>query len=371
MKARPLASDAPISDVRAHAFTIPTDAPEGDGTFTWDSTTLVLVELEAGGAVGLGYSYTSAAAAPLIREALAPVARGADAFDVQRLWCALQRAVRNIGRDGLAATAISAVDTAAWDLKAKLLGLSLTRLWGAVRDHVEIYGSGGFTTYDDEQLRRQMRGFVERDGCRRVKMKIGADPIRDPHRIHIATDAIAGARLMVDANGALGVKAALEFAEADLAELEVCWFEEPVSSDDLAGLARIRSRVPAAIEIAAGEYGYDLDYFRRMLDAGAVDVLQADVTRCGGYTAFFQIAALCEAHHTDLSGHCAPALHAPVAAAVPRLRHLEWFHDHVRIEHMLFEGAPIAQDGHVAVDPQRAGHGLAFKFQDAEAYRVA
>jgi L-alanine-DL-glutamate epimerase-like enolase superfamily enzyme len=371
MNTRALAIDAPISDVRAHAFTIPTDAPEGDGTFTWDSTTLVLVEIKAAGAVGLGYTYTSAAAAALIREALAPVARGADAFDVPRLWCALQRAVRNIGRDGLAATAISAVDTAAWDLKAKLLGLSLTRLWGCVRDRVEIYGSGGFTTYDDTQLSRQMRAFVERDGCRRAKMKIGADPVRDPHRIHVAADALAGAQLMVDANGALGVKTALELADSNLAELDVCWFEEPVSSDDLAGLARIRGSSPEGMEIAAGEYGYDLDYFRRMLDAGAVDVLQADVTRCGGYTAFFQVAALCEAHHADLSGHCAPALHAPVAAAVPRLRHLEWFHDHVRIEHMLFDGAPVAQDGHVAVDPQRAGHGLAFKFQDAETFRVA
>jgi L-alanine-DL-glutamate epimerase-like enolase superfamily enzyme len=144
-----------------------------------------------------------------------------------------------------------------------------------------------------------------------------------------------------------------------------------VSSDDLEGLSRIRARAPAGMEIAAGEYGYDLDYFRRMLDAGAVDVLQADVTRCGGYTAFFEVAALCEAHHIDLSGHCAPALHLPVAAATPRLRHLEWFHDHVRIEHMLFDGAPVARDGFVEADPSRAGHGLVFKFKDAERYRVA
>jgi L-alanine-DL-glutamate epimerase-like enolase superfamily enzyme len=364
-------ADATISDVRAHAFSIPTDAPEGDGTFRWDLTTLVVVEIEAADVVGLGYSYTSAAAAPMILQTLAPIARGADAFDVQRLWCALQRAVRNIGRDGLAATAISAVDTAAWDLKGKLLDLSLTRLWGSVRDRVEIYGSGGFTTYSDAQLSAQMRGFVEHDGCRCAKMKIGADPIRDPHRIQVAVDTLRGAQLMVDANGALGVKPALELAEAHLAELEVCWFEEPVSSDDLDGLSRIRSRAPAGMEIAAGEYGYDLDYFRRMLDAGAVDVLQADVTRCGGYTAFFAVAALCEAHHIDLSGHCAPALHLPVAAATPRLRHLEWFHDHVRIEHMLFDGAPVARDGVIQADPSRAGHGLVFKFKDAERYRVA
>lgn len=368
-RARP--SEAQISEVRAHAFVIPTDAPEGDGTFQWDSTTLVVAEVEAAGATGLGYSYTSAAAAPLIRDTLAPVLRGANALDATRLWGALQRAVRNIGRDGLAATAISALDTAVWDLKGKLLGLPLTRLWGVLRDRVEIYGSGGFTTYDDAQLGAQMRGFVERDGCKFAKMKIGADPDHDPHRIALAKDALDGARLMVDANGALGVKPALHLADTCLRDAGVCWFEEPVSSDDLAGLARIRARAPSGVEIAAGEYGYDLDYFRRMLESGAVDVLQADVTRCGGYTAFFQIAALCEAHHIDLSGHCAPALHVAIAASAPRLRHLEWFHDHVRIEHMLFEGAPVARGGHIRPDQDRPGHGLAFKFQDAEAYRVA
>jgi L-alanine-DL-glutamate epimerase-like enolase superfamily enzyme len=295
---------------------------------------------------------------------------GADPFDVPRLNGALQRAVRNMGRDGLAATAISAIDTAAWDLKGKLLGLSLTRLWGALRDRVEIYGSGGFTTYSDAQLRAQMQGFVERDGCRLAKMKIGAEPAQDPHRISVAKDALGDASLMVDANGALGVKPALDLSEHCLAPADVCWFEEPVSSDDLAGLARIHTGAPSGIEIAAGEYGYDLDYFRRMLEARAVDVLQADATRCGGYTEFLKAAALCEAHHTDLSAHCAPALHLCVAAAAPRLRHLEWFHDHVRIEHMLFDGAPVARDGRLAPDVERPGHGLAFKFKDAEPYRV-
>lgn len=364
-------SEAEVGAVRAHAYVIPTDAPEGDGTFKWDSTTLVVVEVDAAGATGLGYSYTSAAAVRVIHDTLAPVACGANALDAPRVWGALQRAVRNIGRDGLAATAISALDTAVWDLKGKLLGLPLTRLWGALRDSVEIYGSGGFTTYDDAQLAAQMRDFVEHDGCIFAKMKIGADPERDPHRIALAKEALGDALLMVDANGALGVKPALNLADSCLREAGVCWFEEPVSSDDLAGLARIRARAPSRIEIAAGEYGYDLDYFRRMLESGAVDVLQADVTRCGGYTAFFQVAALCEAHHLDLSGHCAPALHLPVAASATRLRHLEWFHDHVRIEHMLFDGAPVARDGHIRPDPDRPGHGLAFKFQDAEAYRVA
>ena len=123
------------------------------------------------------------------------------------------------------------------------------------------------------------------------------------------------------------------------------WFEEPVSSDDLDGLRQVRERAPPTMEIAAGEYGYTLDYFRRMLEAGAVDVQQADATRCGGVTGFMQAAALCEAHHVDLSAHCAPALHRHLGCAAPRFRHLEWFHDHVRIEQMLFDGAPEPHDG--------------------------
>ena len=156
---------------------------------------------------------------------------------------------------------------------------------------------------------------------------------------------------------------------ARFADQKVGWFEEPVSSDDLRGLREIRKRAPAGMDIAAGEYAYTIYYVRAMLEAEAVDVQQADVTRCGGVTAFLQIGALCEAFQIDLSGHCAPALHLHVACAVPRLRHLEWFHDHVRIEHMLFDGAPIPEGGVIRPDFSRPGNGLAFKHQDADALR--
>jgi L-alanine-DL-glutamate epimerase-like enolase superfamily enzyme len=99
--------------------------------------------------------------------------------------------------------------------------------------------------------------------------------------------------------------------------------------------------------------------------------LQADATRCGGTTGFLQIGALCEAHHIDLSAHCAPAMHRHVACAVPRLRHIEWFHDHVRIEQMLFDGAPVARDGAIEPDLGRPGNGLALKRKDAERFRVS
>jgi len=364
-------ASARIAAVRASAYKIPTDKPEADGTFRWDHTVLVLVEADAGGKTGIGYSYTGAAAVPLIAGLLADAVKQCDAADPPRAWRAMNDKVRNVGRDGLAATAISAVDVALWDLKAKLLDEPLARLFGRYRDEVPIYGSGGFTTYSDEEMRAQLSRWIEKDGCRWVKIKVGSDPERDPHRVRVAKSAIGENKLFVDANGAYAVKQALSLARLFADEADVRWFEEPVSSDDLSGLAYLRERAPSAIEIAAGEYGYDTDYFRTMLSAGAVDVQQADATRCGGYTGFLQVAALCEAHHVPLSGHCGPAVHLPVACAAPRLRHLEWFHDHVRIEHMLFDGAPVARDGAIRPDLTRSGHGLAFKFQDGERFRVA
>ncbi|WP_091714123.1 enolase C-terminal domain-like protein [Methylobacterium phyllostachyos] len=362
-------TDPMIGTVRARAFTVPTDAPEADGTFAWDTTTLVVAEIEAGGETGLGYSYTDASIVPLITKTLAARLSGLPALDIPRANAVLWGAVRNLGRSGLAATAISALDTALWDLKARLLGLPLASLFGRARERAEIYGSGGFTSYDDRQLREQLAGWVEQDGCRAVKMKIGRQPERDPARMAAAKAAIGAAHLFIDANGAFTPKRAVAVARA-AEPFGVAWFEEPVTSDDPAGMASVRAAAPAGMEIAAGEYAYTLDDLRGLLAAGAVDVAQADVTRCGGYSGFLKIAALCEAAHIDLSGHCAPALHLPVAVAAPHFRHLEWFHDHVRIERMLFDGAPKARDGAIAPDLTRPGHGLILKTPDADAYAV-
>jgi L-alanine-DL-glutamate epimerase-like enolase superfamily enzyme len=365
----PSPARVPVTALRVQAFRIPTDFPEADGTFAWDATTLVLVELGAGGQTGTGYTYSDASIVKLIHDTLGACVLDANAWDTGALWIRMQRQVRNLGRAGLAATAISAVDCALWDLKAKLLGVPLVQLLGARRTHVPIYGSGGFTTYDDKQLSEQLARWVGEDGCRWVKIKVGTHPEKDPARVETARLAIGDAGLFVDANGALSVKSALHYAQQFAAQ-GVEWFEEPVSSDDRAGLAALRERVPPAMEIAAGEYGYTLDDFRLLLETRAVDVLQADVSRCGGVTGFLQVAALCDAFHIPLSAHCAPALHLHVASAVPRLRHQEWFHDHVRIEAMLFEGAPQPSNGAIAPDMTRSGCGLEFRHRDAQRYVI-
>jgi L-alanine-DL-glutamate epimerase-like enolase superfamily enzyme len=360
--------DTPVGSITARAYTIPTDAPEADGTYAWRETTLVVVTVGAGGRTGLGYTYSASAAASLVLGALANAVRGHSPFDIQLCHRLMVTAVRNVGRSGVAATAISAVDAALWDLKAKLLDLPLAALLGCARVQVPIYGSGGFTSYDDLQLSRQLAGWVEREGCRAVKMKIGSHAEDDLRRVRTAKEAIGDATLFVDANGAYSVKKALSLADGFAADAEVGWFEEPVSSDDLDGLARVRAGAPSCMDIAAGEYSYNLDDVRHMLAKRAVDVQQVDASRCLGITGFLRAAALCDAHHIDLSGHCAPALHLHVGCAVPRLRHLEWFHDHVRIEHMLFDGAPVGKNGAIEPDMSRPGLGLEFKHQDAERF---
>ena len=360
---------APVSAVRAAAYTVPTDAPEADGTYAWTSTTLVLAEVDAGGCTGIGYTYADTATATLVRDHLARVVTGGDALDNARLWCAMVQSIRNLGRPGIASMAIAAVDNALWDLKGKLLDVPVVVLLGAVRDRVPVYGSGGFTCYDDRTLSDQLGRWAER-GIASVKMKVGSDAARDPERVAVARRAIGAATaLFVDANGAYARKQALALAGA-FQEEGVTWFEEPVSSDDLEGLRLVRDRGRAGMEVSAGEYGYDLPYFERMLAAGAVDVLQADATRCAGITGFMRVGALCEARCLPLSSHCAPALHVHPACACGPLRHVEYFHDHARIEAMLFDGAPAPVQGRLAPDRTRPGLGLDFRSADAERYRT-
>jgi L-alanine-DL-glutamate epimerase-like enolase superfamily enzyme len=350
-----------VESLRATACTIGVDAPggsESDGTLEWDATTIVLVEAHAGEVAGHGYTYGDPVVADLIERKLAPAVRGSDAMAVERAWQAMAREVRNLGRPGIAAHAISAVDVALWDLKARLLGLPLFELLGAVREQVAIYGSGGFCSYSDAELAGQLGGWAGQ-GIDRVKMKIGRDPAADEHRVAVARQAIGpDVELMVDANGAWTVPQALAAVSAWRERHEITWVEEPVSSDDLRGLREIRDRAPAGVAVAAGEYGYTPDYHARMLDAGAVDVLQADATRCGGITGMLNVGAQCVARQVPLSAHTCPAIHAHVGCALAPLIHVEYFHDHARIERLLFDGAPQPHDGALAPDPSRPGLGI-------------
>jgi L-alanine-DL-glutamate epimerase-like enolase superfamily enzyme len=358
-----------ISRLTVSCYTVPTTLPESDGTLKWDKTTMVLVEVEAGGVAAFGYSYADAATGKLIETLLKKIVEGRNAFDIPGAHAAMRKHVRNLGGPGISAMAISAVDNALWDLKAKLLGISLLDLLGAAVDSISVYGSGGFTSYTHRELEEQLGGWA-REGLRAVKMKIGREPDKDVERVRIARQAIGHeVDLYVDANGAYSRKQALEQAEKFI-PMGVHWFEEPVSADDLEGLRLLRDRGPAGMDIAAGEYGYESYYFRHMLDAGAVDVLQADATRCGGITGFLEAAALCGSHGMPFSFHCAPALHAAPSCAIPFFKTGEYFFDHARIERMFFDGVPEPVDGKLKPDRSRSGFGFDLKRKEMERYAI-
>jgi L-alanine-DL-glutamate epimerase-like enolase superfamily enzyme len=355
-----------VDSVGTHTYTIPTDKPEQDGTLDWDSTTILVVEAKGGGETGVGWTYGPAVVADLVSEKLASTIEGRSALDVQGAWAAMNRALRQAGQVGIAAMAISAVDVALWDLKARLLDVPLCSLLGRYHEGVPIYGSGGFTSYSNDELQRQLAGWVEQ-GITRVKMKV-RDSRREPTRVAAAREAIGpDTELFVDANGAYSRRQAMEMAEA-FAEYGVSWFEEPVSSDDLTGLRQIRERTPAGMQVAAGEYGWDLYYFERMLEAEAVDVLQADVTRCGGITGLLGADRLCKSRAMPLSAHCAPAIHAHACCACEKIVHLEYFHDHTRIEAMLFDGTLDPEHGVLRPDLSRPGLGVELKRDEAERF---
>lgn len=356
-----------IRDLSVAAYTIPTDFPESDGTLAWEATTIVLVHAHAGDQTGLGYSYADLATARLISQTLIPLIRGRNAMNIPGCWSAMRQAIRNLGRPGVCSMAIAAVDVALWDLKAKLLNLPLATLLGVAQSSVPVYGSGGFTSYSIPQLQAQLGGWVE-SGMGAVKMKIGRDPDHDLERVAAARAAIGPhAALYVDANGAYSRQLALRMAER-FAALEVSWFEEPVTSDDLEGLRLLCDRAPAGMDIAAGEYGYDLIYFRRMLASGAVTVQQADASRCAGISEFLRVGALCDAANLPMSAHTSPALHLHPCCALSRLRNIEYFYDHARIETLLFEGAIQPVRGVLHPDLSRPGIGMEFKSQDAKRY---
>ncbi len=358
-----------IKELKVSAYKIPTDAPESDGTIEWNSTTMVLVEINAGDKCGLGYTYADISSAFFIEKNLGKIVVGRNVMDVPWISKCMVDSVRNNGNCGIIAMAISAVDNALWDLKAKVLDLPLALLLGKVRNDCPIYGSGGFTSYSIDRLQSQLSGWCQQ-GIKQVKMKIGRHPAEGMNRVAKAREAIGNdCALFVDANGAYDARQALEMA-MKFSELDVSWFEEPVPSSDLRGLNFIRDHAPHRMNIAAGEYGYNLPYFEQMMDAESVDVLQADATRCGGISTFLKAGHACEAHQLPFSSHCAPSLHLHAALSLPAFFTAEYFYDHVRIEEMLFDGVPKPIDGALHADLSRPGLGLEFKQKDAQKYKL-
>lgn len=362
----------PVEKVATGTYTVPTNQPESDGTLEWQATTMVTAEIRAGGTTGLGWTYASRASQTVIEDLLSEAVVGTDLLDMAASHERMVRACRNVGRPGAVSCAISAVDIALWDCKARHLGVPLADLFGRCADGVPIYGSGGFITYDEETARAQLEQWVGDWEIPLVKIKIGeawgTRPERDLARTAFARAVIGdNVGLFVDANGGYSRKQAVRIGREMAVTSDISWFEEPVSSDDLTGLRVVRDAL--AVDVAAGEYGYDEAYLARMIAAEAVDCLQIDVTRCGGYTSWLRAAAVAGAQGLEISAHCAPNLHAHVGLSVPHLRHIEYFHDHHRIETMLFDGALDPRGGRLLPHRDAPGHGMALKESTAAPYR--
>jgi L-alanine-DL-glutamate epimerase-like enolase superfamily enzyme len=358
-----------IESLEVSVYEVPMEEPESDGTLEWDSTTCIVVEVEAGGERGLGYTYGDVSIATMIESKLAAVVEGTDALSPPSAWSAMHVAIRNAGRPGVGAMAISAVDVALWDLKARLLGVPLAGALPRFHDRVPIYGSGGFCSYSDERLQQQMQTWVDMD-IPRLKIKVAREPERDPERIRAVREVIGDRALFVDANGAYQRKQALEWAHRFHDEWGITYLEEPVSSEDLAGLRLLRDQGPPGLAIAAGEYSWNLFYSNGLIEGGCVDIIQADVTRVGGITEMLRVDGLAKARSMPSSAHCAPAISAHVCCAMETIEHIEYFHDHVRVEKLLFDGTLDPHEGLLEPDASRPGLGLELKREDAAQYLV-
>ncbi|MGZ3773378.1 MAG: enolase C-terminal domain-like protein [Pseudobdellovibrionaceae bacterium] len=358
-----------ISDFRVSVYSVPTKTPrESDGTLEWNSTTMVLVELKAQDRWGLGYTYGHPATATLAQSLLKSLVVGEDVYDISRIWQKMKKAIRNEGHYGISAMAIAAVDIALWDLKAKVLGVSLVKLIGVLRDKVELYGSGGFTSYSEEQLQQQLITW-QKKGLKKFKIKVGANPDTDASRVQFVRKVIGpNAGLMVDANEAYRPIQALCMAYK-FSEQNVIWFEQPISCEDLEGMKELKDRFPVGMALTSGEYIYNSARTLYYLNSRCVDVLQLDVTRCQGISGLLESAALCDIYNVPISTHCAPALHSAFGCAVRGLIHIESFFDHERIENEFFEGIYEIQNGCIYPDFSAVGHGLKLKANNIERYK--
>ena len=361
--------DRPIDYFEAAAYCIPTQQPESDGTLVWNTTTIIVVHIGSGETCGIGYTYGDESLVSLLMRKCKPILTGKNTDSIHSLLNSLHTTMRNLGSSGMTAMAIAAVDNALWDLRARLYDTPLVRLLGMAKARIASYGSGGFTSYTDEQLHRQLSVWAQ-SGFKFVKMKIGRDRKQDPKRVSLARKAVGDAvQVFVDANGAYTPKEACAIALM-LDDNGVTWLEEPVYHADRSGLSFVRNHTPPSIKISAGEYGFNSNHFKDLLLSGSVDIMQADATRCG-ITGFLKAAALCEAFHIPISAHTAPSLHVHLCCAVQQSVHAEYFFDHVRIEQMLFEGAARAREGWLIPDLSVPGNGLQFKKQDAERFRCS
>jgi len=331
---------------------------------------LVVAEIRTDeGLTGLGYSLAfggggAEAIQVYLETRLKPLLIGEDPLFVERLWDRMYRADRGIKRQGVAAYALSALDIGLWDLVGKAAGLPLYKLWGAVRDRVEAYGSGGWPGYSVDELIGEAQRYAAM-GCRYYKMKIHhPDPRVNRERVEAVRKALGdGVRLMVDVNQKLDVLGNIRQARL-LADLDLVWYEEPVLADDLAACAEVAQAIP--IPVATGENNYTRFEFRELIERRAARYLMPDVCRANGFSEMLRIGHLAAAHQVAVSPHVVHELSLHVVGALANgflVEFIDWTPPD------LFLGMPRCEDGHFRI-PDRPGHGIALAPDAVRKYGV-
>jgi len=311
------------------------------------------------GPVGLGWTAGLRATRAVVMDTLRETLIGKDPFDTEGLWNEMFWRVRGFGRKGVAFQAISAVDIALWDLKAKALGLPLYKLLGACHDSVPVYGSGGWTNYTEAELVREQMSYVEQ-GYPAIKMKIGKEfgqrEREDLARLaavrRAAGDEIT---LYVDANNGYTAKQAIRVARG-LEEREVAWFEEPVLADDVDGLAQVARAT--SIPVATGEHEYTKFGFKDLLARGGADIAQPDVGRVGGVTEWLKVAHLAHAFNLPVASHAFAPIHLHLAMATPNILVVEMLGTETASNRVFFTELPQPKNGRWAPFPDRPGLGV-------------
>ena len=356
-----------IVTVEARALRLPMEVPISSslGSYTHVDCTVVHVHTEDG-PTGTGLTaclggHSSSAIVPYIQNELAPLAVGQNALAPEALWSRLWAPNKARLSGGIGTWALSAVDTAVWDVLAKQAALPLCTLLGGHRTSVPVYGSGGWHSLSDEELVNECRRFAAM-GIRSYKYKIGTSRDRDRTallRREMGDDFV----LLADANQKYSVREAIEVS-AMLADYGVAWLEEPVvanSTDDLAAVA-VGSHVP----VAAGENNYFRWGFREICDKRAAAYLQPDIGRCGGVTEFRKIAALSDSYGLALTSHLWHELSISLVGAASS----GWAVEYAElIPHGTLTRSFDVVDGAIAI-PDVPGHGVEFTEEALRSYRV-
>jgi L-alanine-DL-glutamate epimerase-like enolase superfamily enzyme len=356
----------PIATLKADHYRIPLPVVLSDSTHGQITHfELITVRIAAGdGAEGLGYTYTVGAGGPAIRSLierdLGPVVIGEDPERIEALWHRMWWRLHYVGRGGAAMHAISAVDIALWDLRARRLSTPLWRLLGGHNPRVRAYAGGIDLEFPLGQLKRQTEENLKK-GFRAIKMKVGRPNLHeDIARVQAIRELLgAGVPLMVDANMRWSADEAIRASRA-LAEHDVFWLEEPTSPDDLPGHVRILRE--GALPIAAGENLHTLQEFKRFIDAGAVSFPEPDVSNCGGVTVWMKVAHVAEAHNLPVTSHGVHDLHVHLLAAVPNASYLEAHGFGLE----RFIAYPLELHDGEAVAPERPGHGVTLDWKGLE-----